>query len=93
MDRIEAAIARARSGAPEMVGYHKLRARTTGRRAYIDLHVQFRRGTTLERAHELAHELRDAIESDLGNAEVLIHVEPESSRRDPAESPSAFRAG
>lgn len=93
MDRVEAAIARARSGTPEIVGYHKLRARSTGRRAYIDLHVQFRRGTTLERAHELAHELRDAIESDLGNAEVLIHVEPESSRRDPAESPSAFRAG
>ena len=55
--------------------------------------MQFRRGTTLERAHELAHELRDAIESDLGDAEVLIHVEPESSKHDPAESPSAFRAG
>ena len=93
MDRVEAAIARARSGTPEIVGYHKLRARTTGRRSYIDLHVQFRRGTTLERAHELAHELRDAIESDLGDAEVLIHVEPESSKHDPAESPSAFRAG
>jgi cation diffusion facilitator family transporter len=93
MDRVEAAIARARSGTPEIVGYHKLRARTTGRRAYVDLHVQFRRGTTLERAHELAHELRDAIESDLGDAEVLIHVEPETSKRDPAESPSAFRAG
>jgi cation diffusion facilitator family transporter len=93
MDRVEAAIARARSGRPEIVGYHKLRARTTGRRRYIDLHLQFRSGTTLERAHELAHELRDAIESDLGDAEVLIHVEPESSRHDPAESPSAFRAG
>ncbi len=93
MDRIEAAIARGRAQTPEIVGYHKLRARTTGRRRYIDLHVQFRSGTTLERAHELAHKLRDAIESDLGDAEALIHVEPESSRRDPAESPSAFRAG
>jgi divalent metal cation (Fe/Co/Zn/Cd) transporter len=93
MDRIEAAIARARSGGTEIVGYHKLRARTTGRRLYIDMHVQYRSGTTLERAHELAHELRDAIESDLGDAEVLIHVEPESSRHDPAESPRAFRAG
>ena len=50
-------------------------------------------GTTLEHAHEVAHRLRDAIESDLGDAEVLIHVEPESSKHDPAESPSAFRAG
>ncbi len=93
MDRIEETIARARAGTPEVVGYHKLRARTTGRRLYIDLHLQFRSGTTLERAHELAHQLRDAIESDLGDAEVLIHVEPESSRRDPDESPRAFRAG
>ena len=35
----------------------------------------------------------DAIEADLGVAEVLIHVEPESSRRDPAQSPREFRAG
>ena len=93
MDRIEAAIARARIDHPEVVGYHKLRARTTGRRRYIDLHLQFGSGTTLERAHDLAHQLRDAIESDLGNAEVLIHVEPESSRHDPGASPTEFRAG
>ena len=94
MDRIEETIARGRREAgPEIVGYHKLRARTSGRRRYIDLHVQFRSGTTLELAHELAHELRDAIEADLGDAEVLIHTEPESSRRDPSESPRAFRAG
>jgi cation diffusion facilitator family transporter len=93
MDRIESAIARARADEPEVVGYHKLRARTTGRRRYIELHVQFRSGTSLERAHDLAHELRNAIESDLGNAEVLIHVEPESSRHDPSDSPREFRAG
>jgi cation diffusion facilitator family transporter len=93
MDRIEEAIGRARADEPEVVGYHKLRARTTGRRRYIELHVQFRSGTSLERAHDVAHELRNAIEADLGNAEVLIHVEPESSRHDPADSPREFRAG
>ncbi|HKG36164.1 MAG TPA: cation diffusion facilitator family transporter [Solirubrobacterales bacterium] len=93
MDRIEELVANARSEAPEIVGYHKLRARTSGRRRYIDLHLQFRSGTSLERAHDLAHELRDAIEADLGNAEVLIHTEPESSRHDPSESPTPFRAG
>jgi cation diffusion facilitator family transporter len=91
MDRIEAAIARARP--PEMVGYHKLRARISGRRRYIEMHVQFRSGTTLERAHELAHQLRDAIEAELKDAEVLIHVEPEASRHDPSDSPSQYRAG
>ena len=33
-------------GAPEVVGFHKLRARRAGSRRYIDLHVQFREGTT-----------------------------------------------
>ena len=59
MDRIEAAIAAART--PEVAGYHKLRARRAGSRRYIDLHVQFRQGTTLERAHQIAHELQDEI--------------------------------
>jgi cation diffusion facilitator family transporter len=77
LDRIEAAIAAARP--PEMVGYHKLRARRAGSRRHIDLHVQFRSGTTLERAHALAHALRAAIEAEFPNADVLIHVEPEES--------------
>ena len=76
-----------------MVGYHKLRARTAGSRRYIDLHVQFKTGTTLERAHSLAHTLRDAIETELRDAEVLIHVEPEASKRDPAKEPKPYRAG
>jgi cation diffusion facilitator family transporter len=91
MDQIEAAIARVRP--PEMVGYHKLRARVAGNRRYIDMHAQFRTGTSLERAHSLAHQLRDAIEGELRDAEVLIHVEPESSRHDPKAMPKPYRAG
>ncbi len=92
MDRIEAAIAAART--PEVAGYHKLRARRAGARRYIDLHVQYRSGTSLERAHELAHTMRDSIEADITRAEVLIHVEPETSLRDPERARSGpFRAG
>jgi len=91
LDRVEAAIAAARPS--EVAGYHKLRARRAGRHRYIDLHVQFRSGTSLERAHSLAHQLRDAIEAELPAADVLIHVEPESSLIDPDESPEPFRAG
>ena len=89
MDRIEAAIAAART--PEVAGYHKLRARRAGRRRHIDFHVQYRAGTTLERAHELAHEMRDSIEAAIPQAEVLIHAEPETSYRDREEGP--YRSG
>jgi cation diffusion facilitator family transporter len=92
MDRIESAIQAART--PEVAGYHKLRARRAGRRRYIDLHVQYRSGTSLEDAHHLAHALRDAIEAEIPRAEVLIHVEPETSVRDPAtDTGGPFRAG
>ena len=60
-------------------GYHKLRARRAGARRYVDLHVQFRNGTTLEDAHATAHALQDAIRARLRGADVLIHLEPEGS--------------
>jgi cation diffusion facilitator family transporter len=92
MDGIEAAIAAARSD--EVAGYHKLRGHRAGSRRYIDLHVQYRSGTTLERAHDLAHAMRASIEAAMPGAEVLIHVEPETSLRDPSRARSGpFRAG
>jgi len=60
-------------------GYHKLRARRAGSRRYVDLHVQFVGGTTLEDAHATAHLLQDAIRERLRGADVLIHLEPEQS--------------
>ena len=89
MDRIEAAIAAART--PEVAGYHKLRARRAGSRRHIDFHVQYRSGTSLELAHSLAHRMRDSIEAEIPQAEVLIHVEPETSFRDAGEDP--YRSG
>lgn len=68
-------------GADEVVGYHELRARRAGSRRYVDLHVQFRAGTTLDRAHELSHELQAEIAGRLRGCDVLIHLEPEASRR------------
>jgi cation diffusion facilitator family transporter len=92
LDRIETAIATART--PEVAGYHKLRARRAGSRRHIDFHVQYRSGTSLERAHELAHQMRDSIEAEIPQAEVLIHAEPETSFREPDDSESGpFRSG
>jgi cation diffusion facilitator family transporter len=92
MDKIEAAIAAARTA--EVAGYHKLRARRAGSHRYIDLHVQYRSGTSLERAHELAHQMHEEIEAEIPGAEVLIHAEPETSLHEPeAERSGPFRAG
>jgi cation diffusion facilitator family transporter len=73
-------------GADEILGFHALRARRAGSRRHIDMHVQFRRGTSLERAHELAHELQREIKSRVRGADVLIHLEPEDSLRRPTSA-------
>ena len=93
LDAIERIIASNRP--PEMAGYHKLRARKAGSRRYVELHVQFTGGTSLERAHEAAHSLRDAIEGGLERTEVMIHLEPESSLKAeaPEPEPGPFRSG
>ena len=37
--------------------------------------------------------MRDAIEAEIPDAEVLIHVEPEESFREPDDSRGPYRAG
>jgi cation diffusion facilitator family transporter len=94
LDLIERAIASEREHHPEIAGYHKLRARRGGQHRYIDLHLQFRKGASLENAHALAHEVRGAIERAIPNSEVLIHVEPEESLLPPEqEAKGPYRAG
>jgi cation diffusion facilitator family transporter len=70
-----------------VAGFHQLRTRRAGARRYVDLHVQFRAGTTLEDAHSTAHELQDEIASRLRGADVLIHLEPEDRVRPGTEIP------
>lgn len=64
-----------------VVGYHELRTRRAGSRRYVDLHVQFRSGTSLEDAHRTAHELQDLVADGLQGADVLIHLEHEDRVR------------
>ena len=64
-------------GTHGIAGFHKLRARRAGSRRHVDMHVQFRAGTTLEDAHRTAHEIQDAIAERLARVDVLIHLEPE----------------
>jgi cation diffusion facilitator family transporter len=66
-------------GAPEIAGYHKLRGRRAGSKRYIDLHLQFIPGTSLERAHAISHEVQAEVRRRLPGAEVLVHIEPEDT--------------
>jgi cation diffusion facilitator family transporter len=89
-DELDAISAEIRAFGPQGVaGFHKLRARRAGARRYVDLHVQFVAGTTLEQAHETAHRLQNAIATRVPGADVLIHLEPE----DRVQPGTEIRAG
>lgn len=77
------AIARVIADFPDgaIVGFHQLRTRRGGSQRYVDVHLQFRHGTSLEQAHRAAHDLQDQIAAALGGADVLIHLEPEDRLR------------
>jgi cation diffusion facilitator family transporter len=92
LDEIRAAITS--HGAPEIHGFHKLRARRAGSRRYVDMHVQFTRGTSLERAHAVSHELSESIRQRIRRADVLIHLEPEDTvAPEPAREREGVSAG
>jgi cation diffusion facilitator family transporter len=77
-----------------VVGYHQLRTRRAGARRYVDLHVQFRSGTSLEDAHGTAHALQAEIERRLpGGTDVLIHLEPADKVRPGEEIATSVSAG
>lgn len=65
----------------EIVDFHDIRARHAGNHHEVDLHLQFAHGTSLERAHALAHEVENAIVAELPATSVLVHMEPEDRVR------------
>jgi cation diffusion facilitator family transporter len=72
-----------------VIGFHELRTRRGGSQRYVDVHLQFVSGTSLEQAHWVAHDVKDAITEALGGADVLIHIEPEERVRPGQRLPTA----
>ncbi len=78
-----------------VVGFHDLRGRHSGASHQVDLHLQFRAGTSLEEAHSISHRLKDAVVGHLPLTTVLVHLEPEDrvrpdhfSGEEPTSSPA-----
>jgi cation diffusion facilitator family transporter len=65
----------------EVLSYHDLRARHVGNSHQVDLHLQFADGTSLHRAHELSHQVQDAVVEQLPGTTLLIHLEPQDRVR------------
>lgn len=57
---------------------HNVRSRGGPGHVFIDLHIHVAPGLTVERAHDISHEVIDAIKAELeGVTDVTVHTEPE----------------
>jgi len=57
---------------------HKVRVRTSGAEIFVDLHIVVDAGQSLERAHELTKEAEESVKRLARDADVTIHVDPET---------------
>jgi len=76
--RIHRAIANNGAGALEA---HDIRTRHAGRMTFIEFHLVVPGDMTVAAAHEICDRLEDAIEADLVDADVVIHVEPDEKAK------------
>lgn len=61
---------------PKVLGFHNFRTRTSGKRIFIEAHIEMDPKLTLVEAHTIAHELKDAVESIYPHAEMIVHQDP-----------------
>ena len=72
----EAAIGAIFDEVPEVRGWHCLRTRRSGSYKLLDVHILFDGSMHLSRVHAVCDEIEQAIRSQFGTFDVLIHAEP-----------------
>ena len=68
----------------EGVGFHALRARRSGSKRHIDMHMVVDPDTTVREGHVLTGRVKTAVRRVLPGSEVLIHLEDHAPREEPA---------
>jgi cation diffusion facilitator family transporter len=58
------------------VHFHALQSRASGRQRFVSLHMLVPGNSSVRRAHDLAQDIEDEIESALPGTVVSIHIEP-----------------
>jgi cation diffusion facilitator family transporter len=76
---------------PGVGGVEKCLVRKMGYQYFVDMHVEVDPQMTVQRSHDIAHEVKDKIRAEIpAVSDVLVHIEPRGrrSRVDPKERPS-----
>jgi cation diffusion facilitator family transporter len=65
-----------KENALHFLDYHKLRTRKSGHIRHIDMHLVVPKLMTVEKGHNLSHQISADIEKRLSHSHVLVHIEP-----------------
>ena len=56
--------------------YHALRTRKSGSRRFVDMHLLMPGRTTVQESHDVVRKIESAIQEQLANTSITIHIEP-----------------
>jgi cation diffusion facilitator family transporter len=76
-DRIRALF---RAALPPGTDFHAVRTRQAGRRKFAELHLLVPGHTTVQAAHDLTHEVEEAVRKEMPELMITIHTEPIEDR-------------
>lgn len=62
--------------APQVAGFHDLRARRSGAEVFIELHLDIPRDASFVAAHDLAEEVGEAVKRAVPRSHVTVHADP-----------------
>jgi cation diffusion facilitator family transporter len=78
---VEAKIRRIAEGIGDVAAIEKCRVRRSGLSLFVDIHVEVDGNLTVRRGHEIAHEVKQALQdAGLSIIDVTVHIEPAGER-------------
>jgi cation diffusion facilitator family transporter len=78
LTRVREVIASNAEGAIEA---HDLRTRHAGRIVFVDFHLVVEGGMSVTQAHDICDRLERALKTEIGDAQITIHVEPDTKAK------------
>ncbi len=59
-----------------LVGWHDLRARRSGPRRFVEVHLELEGSSTLHAAHDVAEVIENELRDTIAGCEVIVHLDP-----------------
>ena len=62
---------------PGVKEFHDIKVRESGPNKFVDLNIHVDKKISIEKAHEISHQVEEAINKKIKNVKVMVHAEPD----------------